>query len=308
MERRRAWIVRVPSDRRAATEWWRPRRLAASARAPRAWRTNYRLVALVCVVVGLVLTSSWLALSYARADAPLLTAEAAIALDLDTGDVLFEKNAGQRMYPASLTKLMTAILLAERMDPSDVLTYSARAQAQEPVRLDLPPGSVMTTADAMDAMLIGSANDVAYMVAENVAGSAAAFVRMMNSKAKEMGLLSTHFVTPSGLHDDDHYSTAADLAALFREALSDPWIRDTLATHKATLAATPVAITVTNTNPLLGSTGCVAGKTGYTSMAGKCLAALFERHGRPVIAVVLKSETDETLISDMEAVANWSFR
>lgn len=301
MERKRVRIVRTPGDRGRLGP-----RHSPPGRARRTGPAVGHLVILLYAVAGLALMSSWLAVSRASGDSPPLNAGAAIALDLGTGEVLFEKNADRRMYPASLTKLMTAVLLAENMGPEDTLTYSARAQAQEPVRLDLPPGSVMTAADAMNALLIGSANDVAYMIAENIAGSANGFARMMNAKAKELGLRSTHFVTPSGLHDDEHYSTAADLAALFREALRHRWIRDTLGAAWAALDSAPV--TVTNTNPLLGADGCVAGKTGYTSVAGKCLAALFERRGRSVIAVVLKSETDETLVSDMEAVANWSFR
>ncbi|MGI6633461.1 MAG: D-alanyl-D-alanine carboxypeptidase family protein [Bacillota bacterium] len=263
-------------------------------------------------VVALVLVLACWAISQGTGDEPKLVAEAAIALDMETGKVLFEKNAQAPMYPASLTKLMTALLLSEHREPVDALTYSARAWAQIPVKIDLRVGSNISAADAMDAMLIGSANDIAYMIAENLCGNEEAFAELMNARADSLGLNSTHFTNASGLHDDNHYSTASDLASLFREALRDPWIRKTMAKNTATLeSARPSGpdplktLTVANTNLLLGAQGCVAGKTGYTSMAGKCLAALYERDGRQVIAVVLKSETDDTLRTDMESVIDW---
>lgn len=237
---------------------------------------------------------------------PKLVAEAAIAVDLETGRVLLEKNAYQRMYPASLTKLMTAILLSENKGPRDLLTYSACAQSQIPVTLDLRADSTISVADAMDALLVGSANDVAWAIAENISGTAAEFADLMNAKARELRLTSTHFANPSGLHDDEHWSCAADLAALFNEALRCPWIRRTMGKEAAVLSS--VGMTVENTNPVLGLGGCVAGKTGYTSTAGKCLAALYQREGRKVVIVVLKSKTDDTLIKDISAVARWCFR
>ncbi len=126
---------------------------------------------------------------------------------------------------------------------------------------------------------------------------------------------STNFVTPSGLHDQNHYSTAKDLAVLFRAALSDPWVSRSLAKEEATVTASapPSASTGTqpsstfileNRNPLLGIEGCTAGKTGSTTQAGKCLAALFERDGRRIVAVVMGAPTDKALVDDVRAVVN----
>ncbi len=262
-----------------------------------------------------------------------ISGEAAITIDAGTGDTLTSKRADTLVYPASLTKLMTSLLLAENHLPGDLMTCSQTASLQEPTKLGIEPGSIMTAAAAMDALLVGSANDVAYMVAEDVGGTARDFVAMMNAKAKQLGMLHTNFVTPTGLHDQNHYSTAGDLAALFKAALDNPWVAKSLGKAEVTVTVSapphsgadpdsisegqsqessagatipastnPSTFTLANTNPLLGKNGCIAGKTGFTAAAGKCLAGLFEKDGQRIIAVVLKSPSDDALADDMETI------
>ncbi|MGE5580255.1 MAG: D-alanyl-D-alanine carboxypeptidase family protein [Bacillota bacterium] len=246
---------------------------------------------------------------------PSISGKSAMVVDLETGKELVAIDANTRVYPASLTKLMTAILLAEHRSPGDLMRCSGAASLQEPTRLGLFPGSRLTAVAVMDAMLVGSANDAAYLAAEDIGGSVKDFAALMNAKAKELGMNQTNFVTPTGLDDQNHYSTARDLAVLFRAALSDPWVSKSLAKEEATVTASappptadgpsPTAtFTVENTNPLLGLDGCTAGKTGSTTQAGKCLAALFERDGRRIIAVVMGAPTTEALIEDVRAVVD----
>lgn|GEM_PF-7080098 len=270
--------------------------------------TIHKLIPLA--LVGLVLTAGVAARGMvARSLTLSISAEAAIAVDLETGQALVSKHEDTLVYPASLTKLMTAMLLAENRYPGDLLKCSVGASLQEPTTLGLKPGSVLTAAAAMDALLVASANDVAYMVAEEVGGTAKDFVAMMNAKAKSLGMVHTHFVNPAGLHDQNHYSTAKDLAILFKAALKDPWVAKALGKAEATITASAPSqgegastLTFKNTNPLLGKDGCVAGKTGHTAQAGKCLAALYEKEGHRIVAVVLKSPNDDALADDMDAI------
>ncbi len=237
-------------------------------------------------------------------------AKAAIAVDVDSGRELVSKNAAERVYPASLTKLMTALLLSKYRTPDQEIRYGGAAALQEPVKLDLPPGSRLTAEGAMDAMLIGSANDVAYAIATDVGGSIQVFTSFMNSRAKVLGLHGTHFVNPHGLHDGNHYSTARDISKLFLAAMEDPWIAESLGKKDAEIEvfAPPPSqgdagesYTVANTNPLLGLDGCVAGKTGFTTAAGRCLAAMFERDGKRLAVIVLGSPSEEALLTDVKA-------
>jgi D-alanyl-D-alanine carboxypeptidase len=269
------------------------------------------------MVAGILILAALLMRSGVLAGAllPTVSAKSAVVVDLETGKELVSKAAGTRVYPASLTKLMTALNLADSHSPGDLLRCSGAASLQEPSRLGLYPGARLTALAVMDAMLVGSANDVAYMVAEDAGRSVKDFASMMNARAKELGMNDSNFVTPNGLHDQNHYSTARDLAVLFKAALQDPWVSKSLGKEEvsvfasappATQAGTYPSATfdLENTNPLLGQHGCTAGKTGSTSQAGKCLAALFERDGRRVIAVVMGAPTTEALEADVIALVD----
>lgn len=278
-------------------------------------RSFGRSAAIVCVlVVAAIAIRSRL---FAGTAIPSISGSSAVVLDLKTGEELLAIDAEARVYPASLTKLMTALLLAENRSPGDLLRCSKAASLQEPVRLGLSPGARLTAVAVMDAMLVGSANDAAYMAAEDIGGTIKEFAALMNAKAKELGMNRTNFVTPTGLHDQNHYSTARDLAILFKAALADPWVSRSLAKEEATVTASAPPSTSTETlpastfilenrNPLLGIEGCTAGKTGSTAQAGKCLAALFERDGRRMIAVVMGAPTDKALVDDVRAVIDAS--
>lgn len=246
--------------------------------------------------------------TYAKDNFPV--GQAAITIDLDTNEIIYKKNIDVKMYPASITKLITAIILAEKKSPNDILIYSDKAKSEEPSKLDLEVGEKVSAKDAMNALLMYSANDIAYMIAENISGTAEDFSILMNTKAQELGLKSTHFVTPNGLPDPNHYSTAYDLAILSKAVYKNPWIMETLGTKTIQLTTSSKTIDITNTNKFLGTDGCIGGKTGYTQAAGRCLMCIYERNGTKMLGIVLKSEYDENdtvVFDDMKKIIDYSY-
>jgi len=241
---------------------------------------------------------------------PTINATTAITIDVASKDILYLKDIDKQMYPASTTKLLTALLLAEEKKPSDYLTYSSNAKNQEAVSLDLPVNSKVLTSDALDALLLPSANDIAYMIAENLSGDIKAFSGLMNSKVKSLNLKNTHFVTPNGLHDENHYSSAYDLSVIARELYKYPQIMKTISKEKSSFILQNKTIEFKNTNILVNKDGCIGGKTGFTTPAGKCLVAFYERDGRRIVGVVMNSSKDfysKNAFEDMEKIINFSY-
>jgi D-alanyl-D-alanine carboxypeptidase len=157
-----------------------------------------------------------------------------------------------------------------------------------------------------------SANDIAYMIAENVSKTVPDFASRMNAKAKEFGLQNTHFVTPNGLHNANHYSTAYDMSIITKHAFKIPWIRKTINTKTKTIKTSKgVTLPLKNTNKLLGKDGCIGGKTGYTVPAGRCLVTVYERSGRKILGVVMDSvydPLDSYVFNDMKRIIDWSYK
>lgn len=247
---------------------------------------------------------------------PTIYAQSAISIDLSTNEIIYEKNIDNTTYPASTTKLMTALLLAENKAQGDMLTYTENAKKQPEYSLNtnlfpISVGDKFTAKDAMLGLLLYSGNDVAYMIADNVSGNAENFKNKMNEEVQKLGLKNTHFVTPNGLHDKDHYTTAYDLSIIAKTAYANQWVQEAMGTKKADIStASGIKMTIENRNKLLGSNGCIGGKTGYTSEAGKCLVAVYERDGRKLLGIVMKSvyDANDTMVfNDMEKVINWSY-
>jgi len=270
------------------------------------------------VVFTLILTLSFSSVALASTE-PNIIGTSAIVMDLDTKEIIYAKNMDELKQPASITKLMTALLLAENKTKTDLLTYSKDASTQAPYSYgsNVHPVSIGDTfsgADAMDILLLYSGNDVAYMIAENVGGTAENFITMMNDKAKSLGMTNTNFVTPNGLDDDteNHYTTAYDLALLLSAVYENEWVKETLAKKESTVNSTngPDAV-IENRNKLIGINGNVGGKTGYTDKSGRCLAAIYNRDGRSLATVVLNSEydypTDTKVFEDTEVLADFGY-
>lgn len=217
---------------------------------------------------------------------PQEQARAAIVLDVSTGRVLYEKNAGQRMAPASTTKMMTALVALERGNLADSVTVDAGDLAVWSSS-GLQAGETLTLEDMLYTLLLPSDNAAAVAIARHIGGTEAAFVEMMNAKAAEWGLQDTHFVNPHGLDDPAHYSSAQDLAQIALHGLAEP----TFARIVSTPAREVGGRTLYNLNELLGTyPGAEGVKTGTTDEAGQCLVSAAGRADGRVLAVVLGSD------------------
>lgn len=271
-------------------------------------------------IISLALTFSLLfpTTVFASAD-PNLIGTSAISVDLKTKEIIYAKNIDEKRQPASITKLMTALLFAENKKPEDSIVYpeAAKTQPDYSYGLNVHPvkaGETFTGKDAMDILLLYSGNDIAYMIAESVGGNQNNFMNMMNKKAKDLNMTNTNFITPNGLDDNtnDHYTTAYDLSLLGEAAYNNEWVKSTMdkKTSEVKSSNGPIAA-IENRNKLLGINGNIGGKTGYTTKSGRCLVSLYERDGRGIVTVVLNSEynfpEDTKVFEDMEKLADYSF-
>jgi serine-type D-Ala-D-Ala carboxypeptidase (penicillin-binding protein 5/6) len=240
---------------------------------------------------------------------PEIHAAAAVLADLDTGQTMFALRPEDRRPIASLTKIMTALLVVERTDPTDVVTVSdeaASGRVSGISGLGLVPGERIRVNELMYALLLQSANDAAVALAEHVSGSVGAFVDDMNARAQRLGLDHTHFTSPNGL-DDDGYSSAGDLVRLTRAAYRSRGFASIVATRFHTVTSLDESPRIVqNRNVLLWLyPGAIGVKTGFTSPAGYCVVASAEREDMRLIAVVL-GEPGEPF-SDAAALLNYGF-
>ena len=247
----------------------------------------------------------------AQAPAPSLSAHAATLVDETSGQVLYGRAASARLAPASTTKLMVALLVAESGRYFDRVTIE-RADLVGGSSMGLVSGAEITVRELMDGLLLASGNDASYALARHFGadlpgegGPVSRFVARMNDRALELGLTGTSFRNPAGLDAEDHYSTAADLARLARAALRQPVVAQVVATPGVSGVIGQKPYTLRNTNDLIGSfPGALGVKTGTTDAAGECLIALVERDGRRLLSVVLGSE-DRYL--DTKNLIEWGF-
>lgn len=217
-------------------------------------------------------------------------AQSILLKDLTTGRTLYEVRANRRVAPASLTKIMTALVILEYGQLHDPVTVSRKAAAARKIHLRLHAGHIFRLEDLLKAMLITSANDACLAAVEHVGGSEEMFVAMMNNKARRMGLLDTHFSNACGFDSPTHYTTAADLATLSEVAMQDPTFRTLV--RKEVDMIFPLnanrSYWLRNTNRLLGRIPGIEGiKTGFTSRAGRCLVAQASQNGKKVLLVLL---------------------
>lgn len=217
---------------------------------------------------------------------PAVTAQAAIVSDVTSGQVLAEKNAHQRLAPASTTKIATALVALQQgqLEEQIVIPESALIEGAQ---MGLSPGQVVTLEELLYGLLLPSGNDAAMAIAQHIGGSVDGFVAMMNQEAEALGLTDTHFANPHGLDAPDHYSSAYDLMVMARQALANPTFARIVSTPEYTFRGRRL----TNRNELLGNyPGADGVKTGTTSTAGECLVASATRQGHQVLVVVLGSQ------------------
>lgn len=224
-----------------------------------------------------------------RAEAVEVSASAAVLMDMDSGRVLYEKNAGTRMLIASTTKILTALVAIRDGNLSDTVKVSREAACTEGSSMYLKEGEELSLETLLYGLLLCSGNDAAVAIAEYVGGSTEGFVRRMNETAMELGMENSSFANPNGLDDEKHYSTAYDMALLARAAMGN----ETLVRIASTRTVTIGGRTMTNHNKLLQLVdGCLGLKTGYTRAAGRTLVSCAERNGQRLIAVTLQDGND----------------
>ena len=253
-------------------------------------------------------------------NAPSTSAGSAILIDADTGAVLYDKNSHTKAYPASITKLMTGLLTIENCSLDDVVTFSqAAAKSVVPgvdANIATKVGEQYTVDQALHALLLSSANEVAYGLAEHVAGSLASFTDMMNARAKELGALDTHFNNASGLSDPNHYTTAYDMAMIGRKCFTNATflsIDSYVGNYKlGPTNLTPEVRSLHSTNLMFKGQQfyyqyCKGGKTGFTDESGYTLITYAEKDGMRLICVVMKENKPDDRYVDTKALFEYGF-
>lgn len=242
------------------------------------------------------------------------SASSAIVIEQDTGKVLFEKNANQKLPPASMTKIVTMLLIMEQIKSgklkyTDKIRTSEHAASMGGSQIFLEPGEEMTVNEMLKGIAIASGNDASVAMAEHIAGSEEAFVQMMNNKVKELGLKDSHFQNPTGLPQNEHYSSAYDMAMLGRELLKYPEITKYTGTYEGYLREnTDKRFWLVNTNKLVRFYPGVDGlKTGFTGEAKYCLTATAKKDGMRVIAVVMGEPTSKERNKEMGELLDYAY-
>ncbi|SDZ34526.1 D-alanyl-D-alanine carboxypeptidase (penicillin-binding protein 5/6) [Proteiniborus ethanoligenes] len=278
-------------------------------------------IILFFLLIFFIFNAETLASSYE----PDISAEAAILIDADTGMILFEKNANQSMFPASTTKILTGIIAIEKGSlEKKIVVDKATPYEINGSHIALEPDEVLTMKDLIYATLIESANDAATVIGKDISGSTEEFAKLMNSRAKEMGAKNTNFTNANGLPDDNHTTTAYDLAMIAKYAMQNELFRDIVSNYLYTIEPTNKKTDfryLRSSNKLLYSTekinvngnsvpikyeGANGIKTGYTVQAQSCLVASAHRNGQNLISVVLKANGNNVYI-DTHKLLNYGF-
>lgn len=250
--------------------------------------------------------------------APAITSETAVLIDAETGAVLYDKGMDECRYPASTTKLMTLLVAIENSSPRDIVTFTetgVRDVTWDSSNINAKLGETMTMKDCWMAAYIQSANEVCAEIAETVGGTEAGFVEMMNQKAQELGCTHTHFVNASGLPDENHYSSAHDLAKIMQAGLKNHRFCQVLKKVSYTIPATNMseARSMHTHMPLMAKEsdlyyeGCLGGKTGFATEAQHTLVTAAERNGRTYIAVTMRAADLGTNCTDSRALFDYAF-
>ncbi len=250
-------------------------------------RALVSLFVVLCFILGVFPVKSFAAVS--------VSAKSAILLDADTGKILFEEDAYAKRPMASTTKIMTALLCLESSERDTPFKVDSTAIRVEGSSMGLLDGDIVTLKTLAVGQLMLSGNDAANAAAVRISGDSQGFAQKMNERAAEIGMKSTNFVTPSGLHDDKHYSTAYDMALLGAEAIKNPDFLEICSKSRYTVSygQPEVRRTFSNHNRLVRELeGCIGIKTGFTKKAGRCLVSAVKRGGRTLVCVTLSAPND----------------
>lgn len=233
---------------------------------------------------------------------PDVYSEAAIVMDASSGLILYEKNIHDQYYPASITKILTTLLAIENCSLNEIVTFSKSAIfgiERNSSHIGIDVGEQLTVEQCLYGIMLESANEVAYAIAEHVAGDMESFADMMNKKAKELGCTDSNFVNSNGLHDDDHYTSAYDMALIAKAAINNSTFRKVTSTVMYTIPPTNIQSEtryLNNHHKMLKNTsyhydGCIGGKTGYTTKSGNTLVTYAKQGDLELICVVMRSDS-----------------
>lgn len=239
---------------------------------------------------------------------PKINSRVAVIFDRASGDIIYGKEENKKYKMASTTKIMTAIVVLENSKLTDVVEISKKAANTGGSRLGLKLDDKITVNDLLYGLMLCSGNDAAVALAEYVGGSMQGFAEMMNKKAEELKLTSTHFVTPHGLDQDEHYTTALELARIADYALKNKKFKEIVGTKEYTVTINGKAKKISNTNELLGNLNGVYGiKTGFTNGANRCLVTGIKRDNLDIICVVLGADTKKYRTQDSIKLIEYAF-
>ena len=247
--------------------------------------------------------------------APAVYARSAVLMNPTTGEILFAKEPHLRLPPASTTKILTALVTLERLDLNARVPVSPQAASAPPSRIGLHAGEAALTQDLLYGLMLKSGNDAAETLAEAAGGSIPGFAELMNAKASQIGARDSHFMNPHGLPNEDHYSTAYDLALIFRQAMNHPMFADIVGTRSAALRIESgqglygdrMVPVVTHNRLLASYEGSRGGKTGFTLKARRCFVGEVDRGGVRLIVAILNSPNSGTLWQDARALLDYGF-
>lgn len=262
----------------------------------------------LALIMGFLI--SWIAMTpmaYAEGE-PSIQAPYAVVINADTGEVLYSKASHHKAYPASITKLMTVLLMEQKMKDNEVITATREAVQQDPsnwfYRMHL--GETMSKKDALYALMIISSNDVAMAVAEHIGGTEAGFAKMMNDEAKKLGLKDTHFVTPNGLHDPNHYTTPYDMAIIAKELMSYPDVFPAMRANTYMLHTDEQTAEIYRRDKIYDNPLAIGGKTGFTDQAGQTIVE-YEKKGHNRIITVVMQDNNYGEYPDVKAISQYAF-
>ena len=242
-------------------------------------------------------------------DEPIINSRSAVIFDRNSKKALYNKNMNSRRPMASTTKIMTAIVVLENSNLKDVVKVSKKAAGTGGSSLKLKTNDEVSVENLLYGLMLVSGNDAAVALAEHIAGSVEGFARLMNAKAEELKLENTHFVTPHGLDEEEHYTTAYELAILADYALKIPKFAEIVGTKTYTVKINNTPKIISNTNELLGNISGVYGvKTGFTNGANRCLVSSAKRRDLDIICVVLGADTKKDRTRDSIKLIEYSFQ
>ena len=243
------------------------------------------------------------------ADEIKINSRIAVAYDRSSGKVIWGKDENKRSAMASTTKIMTAIVVVENSNLDDIVTISAKAAGTGGSRLGLKKDDKISVKDLLYGLMLRSGNDAAVALAEHVGGNVTEFANLMNNKASELNLKDTHFVTPHGLDDPEHYTTAFELAKITDYALNNETISKIVGSKYYTISINGYPKNLINTNELLGNiNGAYGVKTGFTNNAGRCLVTSVKRADLDIITVVLQADTKKDRGKDSAQIIEYVYK